>query len=196
MRERNANTNENFQVVHEPGLGTLEIFTLNITENFLYRLFKDLFENHWDKIQFGILIQGAVLEIAAPAKPKKVALFDGYLTVDFDHWHIHVCIGENKGVGCTPTQKTVADIRKPSRAELYRKLNNEGQPTFWALRMFNGKQEQLLTVFFPNPLLTNDMNYAESPDWSKLQLWDYIRKEYLGLESDSKDRTATKFMHD
>jgi hypothetical protein len=182
--------------VHESGMGTLEVFPLNTAEDFLFRLFKDLFENYWDKVQFGILIQGSVLEISPPAKPTKVALFDGYLTVEFDRWHMHVCLGESTGRGCEPTPAAVTAHRRPSRAELYRKLNKAGKPTFWALRLFNGKNEQLLTVFLPNPLLTDDMNYASTPDWSKLQIWDYLRKTYLNLNPDPKDRTAARFTHD
>lgn len=184
------------RTVHEPGMGTLEVFPLDTSEAFLFGMLKDIFENYWDKVQFGILIQGSVLEIQAPSKPEKVALFDGYLTVEFGHWHMHICVGENKGRGCEPTSKAVAQHRKPSRAELYRKLNKKGQPTFWGLRLFNGKNEQLLTVFLPNPLLTEQMDYADPPNWSRLQLWDYLRKTYAGLESDSKDRTAVKFSHD
>lgn len=184
------------RAVHEPGLGDLEIFPLDTAEDFLFTLLKDLFENHWQTVQFGILIQGCVLEISPPSKPEKVARFDGYLTVEFGKWHMHTCIGETTGRGCEPTPPDVAAHRKPSRAELYRKLNKHGQPTFWALRIHNGKDEQVLTVFLPNPLLTEEMNLAKEPDWSKLALWDYLRKTYAGLEEDPKDRTARAFTHD
>ena len=125
-----------------------------------------------------------------------MALFDGYLTVEFGGWHMHVCLGETTGKGCEPTPKEVSDHRRPARAELYRKLNKHGQPTFWGLRLFNGKNEQLITVFLPNPLLTKKMAYAKKPDWSRLKLWDYLRKTYLGLEEDPKDRLAARFAHD
>ncbi len=193
------NTNSPFQpkLVHEPGMGTLEVFPLDTSEQFLFTLLKDLFENYWSEVQFGILIQGSVLELSAPQKPEKVALFDGYLTVEFGQWHhMHVCLGKSVGTGCEPTPPDVTEHRRPARAELYRKLNKNGHPTFWAFRMFNTKDEQLLTVFLPNPLLTKDMQYQKEPDWSRLTIWDYLRKTYLGLDPDPKDRTAGKFSHD
>lgn len=190
------NPQQSPKLVVEPGMGTLEVFSLDTSEAFLFCMLKDLFENHWDKIQFGILIQGGVFEFSSATKPEKVALFDGYLTVELGNAHIHVCLGESKGTGCEPTPPEVAAHRKPSRAELYRKLNKQGQPTFWALRIFNGKDEQVLTIFLPNPLLTADMHLATQPDWSRLFLWDYLRKTYLGLPEDPQDRAASRFSHD
>jgi hypothetical protein len=177
-------------------MGTLEIFPLDTSEQFLFKLLKDLFENQWEKVQFGILIQGSVLEISPPNKPERVALFDGYLTVDFGKWHMHVCLGDSVGTGCEPTPPEVSAHRRPSRAELYRKLNKHGQPAFWALRIYNGKNEQVLHVFLPNPLLTDEMHLAKEPDWTRLAVWDYLRKTYLGLAPDAKDRTARAFSHD
>lgn len=186
--------------VEEPGNGTLEIWPLDTSEEFLWALFKDLFENWWDKIQYGILIQGGVLEFEPPCKPTKVGRLDGYLTVEFGKLgHMHLCIGWNHGYHCTPTAPDVAEVRLPSRVELYRKLNSKGEPTFWALRTFNSRQpqpEQTLTVYLRNPLLTEDMDFAERPDWSRLALWDHLRKTCLGLDPDPKDRTARHFSHD
>lgn len=184
--------------VHEAGTGTLEVWPLQTGEEFLWRLFSDLFENWWDKFQFGNLNQGGVLEFEPPSKPTKVGRYDGYLTVEFGHFgHLHLCIGWNSGSAAT--EPAVAETRLPSRVELYRRLGADGAPTFWALRCFNNRQpqpEQTLTIYLLNPLLTRDMNYADVPDWSRLQLWDYLRKTYLGLDPDPKDRTATRFSHD
>ena len=83
--------------VFELGNGTLQIFDLESSETVLYGMLKDLFENYWEDIVFGILIQGAAWEIRASEKPERVSLFDGYLTVDFGPWHFHICIGENQG---------------------------------------------------------------------------------------------------
>lgn len=184
------------EAVFEPGMGHLELFKLDTSEAFLVGFFKDLFENHWKEIQFGMLIQGCVLEISPPGKPDLCKAMDGYLTVVFGEWHIHVCVGHNTGKGCEPTAPEVAEHRKPSSAQLYRKLNAHGEPTFWAFRLLNGKGEQTLHIYLPNPLLTDDHHYAKSPDWAKLGLWDTLRKTYLGLEADPKDRTAKKFSHD
>ncbi len=186
------------QLVHDVADQTLEVYQLDTSEATLLKLLKDIFENHWSKVQFGLLIEGSVLEISLENAPKKVSLYDGYLTVDFGKWHMHLCIGLNKGSGCyKPTSPELAAHRRTKRAELYRKLNRDGEPVFWAMRLINGAEEQQLTVFLPSPLLTEEMNYQDPPDWSRLAVWDHLRKEYLGLsDPDPKDRLAKKFTHD
>jgi len=187
--------------VEEPGNGTLEIWQLDRSEQSLQELFKDIFVNHWQEIQYGILVQGGVLEFEPPCAPTKFGYLDGYLTVEFGKFgHLHLCVGWNKGYCCSPTSDAISRLRLPSRVELYRKLNTKGEPTFWALRAFNSREpnaDQTLTIYLPNPLLTDDMNYADPPDWSKLALWNHIRQKYLGLVGeDPKDKLATKFTHD
>lgn len=187
------------ELVHDEAGQTLEIFQLDTSEASLFKLLKDIFENHWHEIQFGLLIEGSVIERELEEAPKKLSLYDGYLTIDFGKGgHQHLCIGENKGSGCyKPTPAALAYHRRTKRAELYRKLNPAGEPVFWALRFLNGHDEQQLTIFLPSPLLTKEMNYQDPPDWSRLALWDHLRAEFLGLtEPDPKDRLAKKFTHD
>jgi hypothetical protein len=167
------------RTVFEPGNGTLEIFDLEPSESLLYEMLKDLFENYWEEILFGILIQGAAWEIKAPNKPESLSLYDGYLTVDFGAWHFHICIGENKGSKNHPTDPQLRAHRRTSRAELYRQLNQYGTPNSWGFRLYNGKDEQQLTVFLPNPFLTREMGIAKEPDWSRLALWDHLRSLIL-----------------
>ena len=182
--------------VFELGNGTLEIFDLPTSESALYELLTDLFENHWQEIVFGILIQGAAWEIQAPNRPETVGLHDGYLTVDFGLWHFHICIGENKGSPSQPPDPALKAHRRTSRAELYRQLSESGTPNSWGLRLYNGKDEQQLTVFLPNPFLTPEMKIAKHPDWSRLALWDHLRNRWLGLsEPDPFDRSGLKFQH-
>jgi hypothetical protein len=182
--------------VFELGNGTLEIFDLSTSESPLFELLKDLFENHWQEIDFGILIQGAAWEIKATSKPESVTLHDGYLTVDFGAWHFHICIGENKGSPSHPTAPELKAHRRTSRAELYRQLNQSGTPNSWGLRLYNGKDEQQLTIFLPNPFLTPEMQIAKEPDWSRLALWDQLRAQWLGLsQPDHFDRSGHKFQH-
>ncbi|MDD3446950.1 MAG: hypothetical protein PHS60_16195, partial [Zavarzinia sp.] len=85
------------RIVEEAGGGKVEIFPLSVAPDFLFELCRFLFEGHWQEIVFGSCVQGAVFEIAVDTPPKKVGVFDGYLTVDFGKWHFHLCIGENKG---------------------------------------------------------------------------------------------------
>ncbi|HXM04770.1 MAG TPA: hypothetical protein VN939_19305 [Chthoniobacterales bacterium] len=184
------------RTVFELGNGTLEIFHLSTSESLLFELLKDLFENHWQEIDFGILIQGAAWEIKATSKPESVTLHDGYLTVDFGAWHFHICIGENKGSPSHPTDPELKAHRRTSRAELYRQLNQSGTPNSWGLRLYNGKDEQQLTIFLPNPFLTPEMQIAKEPDWSRLALWDQLRAQWLGLsQPDPFDRSGHKFQH-
>ena len=86
------------RVVTEPGNGTLELFPLDTSATTLVPLCTELFRDHWAAIRFGILIQGSVLEIRAPAAPVTVAMLDGYLTVAFDAWHLHICIDAHHGL--------------------------------------------------------------------------------------------------
>jgi hypothetical protein len=184
------------RTVFELGNGTLEIFDLSTSESPLFELLKDLFENHWQEIDFGILVQGAAWEIKATSKPESVTLHDGYLTVDFGAWHFHICIGENKGSPSHPTAPELKAHRRTSRAELYRQLNQSGTPNSWGLRLYNGKDEQQLTIFLPNPFLTPEMQIAKEPDWSRLALWDQLRAQWLGLsQPDHFDRSGHKFQH-
>ncbi len=179
----------------EPGMGTLEVFPLDTSEETLFALLRDIFENYWQVIRFGPLIQGAAWEIRAPGAPSRVVLSDGYLTVDFGVWHFHICIGRHRGSPKNPVDPGLATHRRTARAELYRQLKADGTPNFWGLRLFNGKDEQQLTVFLPNPYLSDDDRVLATPDWSRLAMWDHLRKRYLGLEPEERDRSSTGFVH-
>src|SRR5688572_7142966 len=94
----------------------VEVFPVPVNEKTLFELFKEVYENYWDQIRFGPLIQGAAWEVGAPNAPTKVSLLDGYLTVDFGPWHFHVCIGDNEGSKKYPTPAHLKEHRKTSRA--------------------------------------------------------------------------------
>lgn len=183
-------------IEHEPGVGLVERFPIATDEATLHRLFVDLFENHWRDIVFGSLVQGAVFEIHAPNAPTRIVLNDGYLTVNFGAWHFHLCIGAHKGSSRNPTEEALARWRRCTRAEFFRIHAEEvGGPTSWGLRFFNGRDEQQMTVFLPNPFLGPDDRVEKTPDWSRLALWDRLRTTYLGLGPDPKDRAAKRFWH-
>jgi len=181
-------------VVEEPGDGRLEIFPLPADTETLQRLLTDIFENYWDRIHFGTLVQGAVFEIRAPNAPQKIGMLDGYLTIDFGHWHFHLCIGEHRGTPRNPTSEDLARHRRTARAELYRRLREGDRPSSWGLRLFNGAGEQQMTVFLPNPYLTGEQRILKEPVWEHLALWDHLRAEYLGLPPDPKDREASRLI--
>jgi hypothetical protein len=184
------------RAVDEPGMGRVEIFPIPTGEAALFDLIKHIFESYWETIFFGILIQGAAWEVKAPGPPRKVSLLDGYVTVDFGAWHFHLCIGETKGIGASPTPPELARYRRCARAELYRMLNaRNGAPTSWGLRLYNGGGEQQMTVFLPNPFLGDDGRPVRKPDWARLAAWDDLRRRCLGLAPDPFDRTGTGFVH-
>ncbi len=178
--------------VNEAGNGLLEIFPLSTETAFLQTLITDIFENYWDQIHFGTSVQGGVWEVRAPNAPVRVSMMDGYLTVDFGLWHFHLCIGEHKGSRKNPCPPELAQHRRTARAELYRHLREDGRPSSWGLRLFNGKDEQQMTVFLPNPYLTVEQKILKEPCWEHLAMWDHLRKTYLGLEPDPVDRDASR----
>jgi hypothetical protein len=185
------------RVVDEDG-ATVEVFALPTDEASLLELMRDVFENHWQEITFGPLIQGAAWELRAAQAPEKINMFDGYLTVTFGVPHFHICIGEHKGPHNNRVAPELAQHRRTSRAELYRRLTSRDQaPVSWGLRLFNGKNEQQITVLLPNPFLHPETDkILKKPDWSRLALWDKLRARWFGLtEPDPFDRSGTGFRH-
>jgi hypothetical protein len=51
--------------------------------------------------------------------------------------------------------------------------------------MWNGRGEQMLTVFFPNPWLDAErMRFTATPDWARLDLWMRMRERYAGVPAE------------
>jgi hypothetical protein len=182
----------------DPDGATVEVFPLPTDEASLLELMRDLFANHWRDITFGPMVQGAAWEMRAAQAPSKIAMFDGYLTVAFGVPHFHICIGEHKGPHNNPVSPDLARHRRTARAELYRRLSRSGAPISWGLRLFNGQDEQQITVLLPNPFLDRDTDKVmKTPDWSRLALWDRLRARWLGLtEPDPFDRSGRGFRHE
>jgi hypothetical protein len=176
----------------------IDVFPLPVEEAALEALLRDLFENHWREITFGPIIQGAAYEFKAPSPPTHIGTFDGYLTIAFGAPHFHICIGAHKGAPSNPTSPGLARHRRTSHAELYRCLDRSGAPVSWGLRLFNGEDEQQITVLLPNPFLDQDSDRClQTPEWSRLALWDSLRARWLGFtEPDPVDRTGRGFRHD
>ena len=157
-------------------------------------LLRELFEQHWRSLVFGYCIQGAVFELEA-TEPPRVSLLDGYLTVDHGRGHLHICIGEHRGSPLNPTPPELAAWRRVGRAAWYRALNRERAPVSWGLRLWNGRGEQMLTVFFPNPYYDPAMR-RQRPDWDRLALWNQLRARHLGLPPDPPGPETTLDPHD
>jgi hypothetical protein len=181
--------------VEEPGLGRLETWEVEPAEAGLRALLTDLFQHHWRELTFGPLIQGSAWEIRAPRAPERIGFLDGYLTVDFGHFHFHLCIGEHRGAPEAPTPPELARHRRTSCAYFYRRLNADGTPDSWGLRLLTGRGEEQITLLFPNPFLTEDLRMEAEPRWERLALWDDLRRRYLGLAPDPRDRSGRRMLH-
>ena len=172
-----------------------EVYSLPVDTDFLEELLRYIFENHWRSIVFGPIIEGGAYEFRCPNEPRSITLFDGYLTVHFGGTHFHICIGENMGSESSPTPAALKKIRRTSRAEIVRGFDENGAPIIWQLRLFNGDDTPQLNIFFPNPFLTDEDGIADTPDWSRLTVWDDIARRYLGRKQaqDPLDRSGTGF---
>ncbi|MGA9526265.1 MAG: hypothetical protein WBV82_32695 [Myxococcaceae bacterium] len=175
------------ETIHEPDGRTTEMLDLPNDEATLLRLFRLLFEEHATEITFGPCIQGAVFEIHAD-RAAKVTMLDGYLTVGLGAWHFHLCIGGHRGYPSNPCPPELARHRRVKRAALFRTVGPSCVPASWGLRLWNGHHEQMITVFFPNPHLNDEEKRTRHPDWSRLRLWNEVRREFLGLAEDPRDR--------
>ncbi|MEW6736548.1 MAG: hypothetical protein AB1489_34985 [Acidobacteriota bacterium] len=135
-----------------------------------------LFERHWRDIVVGPCIEGAVFEVRF-SEPPKTSMLDGYLTVDLGHWHFHLCIGEHRG---TPSAE-LARKRRVSRVAFFETRSSKcGGGRSWGLRLWNGFNEQMITVFLPSPFLSDERKFLKEPKWERLKLWYELRHRFLG----------------
>jgi (2Fe-2S) ferredoxin len=144
-------------------------------------LLYELFQEHWAEIQVGHVAEGGVLELAFKKPPALCVLYDGYLTVATETWHLHLCLEEHQG---GPHRKTPPELRRKrlvSRAALYRRLNPQGQPRMWGIQFWNGAEEPLLQIFLPSPFLGPEEDYLPEgkADYQKLSLYERIRAIYV-----------------
>ena len=142
------------------------------------RLLTELFTEHWAKLTVGPLIEGAAYEIQFASAPK-VTTLEGYLTVDTGAWHFHLCVGDHRGAS-TAEQ---AVLRRVARAAFFRTDGGSCVPGAWGLRLWNGRGEQMITVFFPNPWLDDDQGRVRAPRWEKTALWEVLKARYTGTMS-------------
>jgi len=164
-----------------------EYFDVECSEATLLALLRACFEEHWREVIFGPCIEGAVFEGRFADKPA-ITLLDGYVTVDVPSgspWHFHLCIGPHRGSPALPTPPELAAWRRCARVAFFRNLDAKGRGNSWGLRMWNGRGEQMLTVFFPNPWLDPErQRYVAEPDWSRLEPWMQLRKRFAGMAAD------------
>ncbi len=176
-----------------PELGTdgsikAEVWALPLGEASLETLFRDLFENHWAQLTFGPMIQGGAYELRCPGPPRSIDVGGGYFTVRWGRGgHFHLCIGESRA------EPEIVAHRRPSKAELVRGLDRDGHPITWSLRVENGKGESTLSIYFPNPFISDEDGLVDTPDWDRLALWHDILERYAGTQADGRDTLSKGF---
>jgi hypothetical protein len=134
-------------------------------------LLAELFGLHWREIRFGVLGGGVEWEMQAAQPPRIVPLNDGTVTLHFGSWHLHLRVGDRPGL----------DRPDPERVHglvFFRLLDEERSPTEWGLQFVNGRREQQMTVLLPSPLRDEDDRPLMRPDWSRLALWNRLRRRY------------------
>lgn len=166
------------ETVKNPDGTTTEFDYFEAKEETLRTLCEELFIEHWKALRFGPCIEGAVFELALTEPPQRVSYRDGYLTVDTGPWHFHLCIGEHKGA-----TEEAAKRRRCSKAAFFTTKGLACTGQSWGLRLWNGAGEQMITVFFPNPNLDDNLQRLEAPDWSRLELWNNMRSKYTGQQA-------------
>ena len=166
-----------------------EHFAVEPTQERLLGLLRAVFEEHWQAVVFGPCIQGAVFEARFTAPPR-LTLLDGYVTVGGgpeQPWHLHLCIGPHAGTRARPTPPELAAWRRCARAAFFRDRDVAGRQAVWGLRMWNGRDEQMITIFFPNPWLAPDtMRPVRAPDWSRLTPWMALRERCAGVPAEDR----------
>lgn len=154
--------------------GTVTEYTeVPVTGDTVERLLTEVFRDHWAHVFAGPVIEGAAYEIRFTAAPK-VSMLDGYLTVDVGAWHFHLCVNDHRHAP-TPEQ---ARIRRVARAAFFHTDGGTCVPGSWGLRLWNGRGEQMITVFFPNPWLDDEGERLREPRWERTAPWEELRRRY------------------
>jgi hypothetical protein len=169
-----------------PNGGTIEYedfpVSIDVTGPMLYSLFHD----HWKSVGLGHMVDGSVLELEFTQAPKAIRLYDGYLTVVTEGWHMHLCLEENFGGPVNRTPEELRRVRLVSRGALYRRLNDRGEARSWGIQFWNGAGEKMMNIFLPNLFVSDDEDLLPEnrPDRSKLAIYEQLRQVYVLGEAD------------
>ena len=160
--------------------GSIEYEYFDSSSDVLSSLLYTLFQQNWQQVGVGHVVQGGVLELEFNAPPKICILYDGYLTVVTESWHLHLCIEANLGGPHCKTPLELRQQRQVNRAAFYRRFNAEGIPRSWGIDFWNGADENLMTIFLPNPYVEGENLLPEGkPNLSKLTLYHELRDIYV-----------------
>ena len=161
-------------IVSEPDGSVTTYDEILVVGDTVARLLRDLFTDHWADIAFGPIVDGAAWEIRLTAAPA-LSMLDGYLTVDTGSWHFHLCVGDHRAGG----NADLARARRVGRAAFFRTDGGSCVPTSWGLRLWNGRGEQMITIFFPSPFYDHVTEARRrEPDWTQTTLWETLRTRW------------------
>jgi (2Fe-2S) ferredoxin len=169
------------EVVNLPNSSSIEYeffpVSLDVTGPMLYQLFQET----WKQVGLGHMVDGSVLELEFKKAPKICRLYDGYLTVVAQEWHMHLCLDENLGGPTQRTPEALRQVRKVDKAALYRRLNDRGEARSWGIQFWNGAGEKMMNLFLPNPFIgeKEDLLPENKPNLDKLALYDRLRQIYI-----------------
>ena len=151
---------------------------VRVADDTVARLFIELFSLHWAEITVGPIIEGSAWELRFSTAPR-LTMRDGYLTVDMGASHFHLCVDEHRAAG----NADLARIRRVGRAAFFRTDGGSCVPTSWGLRVWNGRGEQMITVFFPSPFYDHETDARRrEPDWSRTALWETFRARWAAAQ--------------
>jgi (2Fe-2S) ferredoxin len=160
--------------------GVIEYEDFPADTDVLSSLLYTLFQENWHQVGVGHVAEGGVLELEFTAAPKLCILYDGYLTVAAEGWHLHLCIEPSLGGPECKTPLELRQQRQVSRAAFYRRFNAEGNPRSWGIKLWNGANVEVMTIFFPNPFVEGENLLPEGkPNLSKLALYEEMREIYV-----------------
>ena len=152
---------------------TISYWDVPVAGDRIEQLVIELFTKHWRELTVGPIIEGAAYEIRFPDAPR-VTMLDGYATIDTGAWHFHLCVNDHRGT----RSAELARIRRVGRAAFFRADGGTCVPTSWGLRLWNGRGEQMISAYFPNPFLDDTTESRVEPRWEKTALWEDLRRRY------------------
>jgi hypothetical protein len=166
------------RVLRKPQIAALDLRERGTLLSLCY----DLFVTHHRSVVLGPCIQGAVFELQLAEEPERFSYLDGYLTVfpDAGPSHFHLCLGEHTGLK-HETPPALSVWRRCTRAYFARSLDRQGEPFSWSVQLFNGRAEQMITIFLPSPFFSRSHEKRlREPEYGHLALWNELRARYLG----------------
>lgn len=169
--------------------GREQCWPLPTDERSLLDLIRLCFNEYWDEIWFGILIEVPLGRSRRRTRPSASPATTG-MRPSTSAAGTSTCASASIGKA-DPNSAGSAG----ARAELYRRIGIDDHPTSWGVRLHNGRDEQMMTILLPNPFLTNVQQLREQPAWEQLELWNRLRATFLGLEPDPLDRAGKGFQH-